>query len=349
MIKLDNTPGRSFFYKGLEYLYFSGTSYLGIKNCSTFQQYLVEGLKKYGNNLGGSRLSNLQLDIFDKVESYLANFCQAESALSVSSGTLAAQLVLNFLQGKGVYLQAPNVHASLFLKNSGKALSSFEQWVDIVKNEATKEAKPLIILSNSVNPLKVKKYNFNWISELDANRKIFLILDDSHYFGISGPGGSGSHPGIDSPKNVELVVLGSLGKAFGLPAGLILASNPIIKQIKRQPLFGGASPAAPAYLYAFLKAEKLYRDRRKKLFENIDHFCKLIRLHKRESDFRYIDGYPVFYCENKNWHSALLERRIFISNFPYPSPDSEPVSRIILNSLHSFSDIEYLFETILNL
>ena len=50
---LDHLPGRSLTSEGKEWLYFSGTAYLGLAWNPTFLAYLHEGIQRYGANFGG--------------------------------------------------------------------------------------------------------------------------------------------------------------------------------------------------------------------------------------------------------------------------------------------------------
>ena len=57
--------------------------------------------------------------------------------------------------------------------------------------------------------------------------------------------------------------------------------------------------------------------------------------------FQYFDHYPVFYTP-ENALAKAIEDQCIISSFPYPNPDSQPITRIIINSLHTTEDIDRL-------
>jgi hypothetical protein len=54
------------------------------------------------------------------------------------------------------------------------------------------------------------------------------------------------------------------------------------------------------------------------------------------------EGTPVFVAAKKGIAPYLLQNKVIISSFGYPHPESDPVNRIVLNALHTKSDLEKL-------
>ena len=336
MFRLDELPGRAFQKDNQEWLYFSGTSYLGIPHNETFHQALQEGFNRYGSNFGGSRLSNLQFTVFEEAEQHFAQWSGAETALTVSSGTLAGQLCLSGLEHKTELHYAPGTHPALWGKGKLSQLS-FSQWIQQILDLSYKKAE-LTLVCNSLDPLRLEKYDFSFLSEMSQNCEITLIVDDSHGIGITGKNGSGFYSLITPQSNLNLIVVASLGKALGLPGGIVLGSGQFINHLKSLPFFGGASPIIPAYLYAFLQCTEDYESARIRLQNNIDLFQKAIT----SDQFRYLAAFPVFYTSQEVLAQKLAEYRILISSFSYPTPSDPLINRIVLNAQHTPSDIEFL-------
>ena len=127
---------------------------------------------------------------------------------------------------------------------------------------------------------------------------------------------------------------------MGIPGGVILGDLETIKTIRQNPLFVGASPIVPAYLYAFLNTQNVYTEARAALKKNIDLFKKLNA--SLLSDFKFYDNYPVFYTPQNDLYPFLLKHKTMISSFSYPNPSDTPITRIILSALHTEGDIEVL-------
>lgn len=340
---LEAMPGRSIDINGRQFLYFSGTSYLGISRNEAFQGLLREGISRYGANYGGSRLGNIRFAVFEEAEAWLAVFAGAPAALTVSSGSLAGRLLVEHLRGKASFHFAPGTHPALW--GEGEYFQGeFGEWVEYILRESAGGEGPMALFANSVDPLLVQKNNFDWLSRLPENRPITMVVDDSHGFGVCGPEGAGVWRELDAPDNIAIAVISSLGKAFGIPGGLILGSRKWIKQIWHSPFFGGASPAPPAFLYAMLHAAPLYRSTHRKLLGNIRRFeAQTGQL----AWLRSIGDYPAFFTSEIPLAPWLKEKNCLISQFAYPTPEDEPVTRIVLSALHEEEDIDYLAGAIL--
>lgn len=339
MYSIETLPGRTIELAGGSYLYFSGTAYLGLVQHPAFKDLVAEGVSRYGVHYGGSRLAAVRLRLFEAAEARLARLSGAEAGLVLSSGTLAGQMALRVAHQPGaVYSFAPDVHPALWPEGYRPASGSFDTWVRSLCREAP-QGPPLVLLTNSLDPLRARRYDFNWLLELPRERAVTLVIDDSHGFGLCGPNGGGIRPQLPACPHIEVVVISSLGKAFGIPGGAILASADFIRRIWESPFFGGASPGPPAFLHAFLNGQPLYRAARKQLRRNVD---TLRRLLPASHPLQGFDNYPVLFCPDPQLAPYLYRHRVLISHFSYPTPQDEAIARLVLNSLHTLRDVERL-------
>jgi len=318
---------------------FKGTDYLGISSNIEFQKLLTEGFEKYGSSFGGSRLSGSFSELFFRAENLLAQISGAEAALSFSSGTLAGLVLINSLNADTKLIYAPDAHPALSPPKQDRTNLSFNEWKRLIYRTYKETTQNLTILSNSVNPLNVEKYDFLFLSEIADNKKITLIVDDSHGFGILGKNGSGIYKNLPNHKNIEKIVISSLNKAWAVPGGVVLASKKIIEQLKKAKLFGGASPIIPAYLHAFLQSERIYQLNRKRLKNNILLFLNNIN---NKNIFTYFENFPVFYTDHHEIYDKLLKKGIDISSFNYPSPTDKRYTRIVITAKHTEKEITEL-------
>ncbi|RDV15348.1 pyridoxal phosphate-dependent aminotransferase family protein [Pontibacter diazotrophicus] len=345
-VHTDQLPGRTLMVDGAEYLYYSGTSYLGISCNEAFRQCLVEGMRQYGTNYSSSRRSNLRLKVYEEAESYLAAYTGAEAALTMSSGFLAGQTLVQTLQGSGRFLYAPGTHPAVWRspKDAPNTTHEFEEWVDWLLQEVL--AMPehhIVLVCNSLDPLQARNYSFNWLTSLPPEKQFTLIIDDSHGFGVTGAGGAGIYSQLPQMPHVRLIVVSSFGKAFGIPAGVILGERQLIAALTASPYFGGASPAVPSYLFAFNHCEEVFAEARQKLFYNIAYFRERL---ERPEMFNFFDHYPVFSTHREDLCAYLQHHHVLISSFRYPTPAHEPITRVILNSLHTSQDLQRLTDLI---
>lgn len=355
---IDHLPGRTITLNNEEHLFFSGTSYLGMGHQPSFRESLMEGMSRYGTVFSASRNNNLKLKIYEEAEYFLAEWTGAEAALTVTSGLLAGQIAVQSIDNQQ-FIYAPSVHPAIwretppqyFFKNY---VDFAQRIIDVIQDE---KSSSVVVCTNTIDPLRCEVYDFSWIAQLPQNQDITLIFDDSHGIGITGNESAGFlarpdiQPLMEQVKllpRVKVIVIASLAKALGIPGGVILSDAKTIEAIRRNPLFVGASPIVPAYLFAFLKAQNVYQEARERVFSNINLYKNLIKKNlqnfenRGETLIKTYDNYPVFHVRNNNLYNYFLNHKALISSFSYPNPSDPPISRIILSALHETVDIEFV-------
>ncbi len=344
---ISQLPSNKILLEGKEYDFYSGTAYLGMNQDADFKKLLIEGMSQYGMSFGSSRNGNLQLDIYDQAEEKIARWVGAEKALTVSSGMMAGQVVAQYLKTQNVtFFYAPNSHSANFHEpNVSLPSVSFEGWANtIYQKVAEKNAPHSVIVCNSCDAIKLSPYHFDWTSKLPQNQAITLIIDDSHGLGITGENGSGIFKQIAVHENVRLVVVSSLHKAMGIAGGVVFADKDLIHTLRYTAFFASCSPIAPAYLYAYMYADKIYEKNQQKLKANIQHFSS--QLSDNQWLFNSIENYPVYYSLRDDLYDFLFQERIFIYSFAYPIKTGKPNTRIVLSSWHTSSQIDYLIDKV---
>ncbi|WP_229374601.1 aminotransferase class I/II-fold pyridoxal phosphate-dependent enzyme [Fibrella rubiginis] len=338
---INQLPNRIITHEGCEYLFFSGTSYLGVAQHPHMQALLGEGVAQYGLHFGASRNGNLQLAVFDEAESKLALNVGAPAALTTSSGMLAGQVVVDWLARqvgpKAVGFQAPGTHPALW----HPLLTP--QTIDLHKHEPLPpDVHPAYILTNSVDAIRSVLFSFNWLSQLTDVQQIWLVVDDSHGLGVLN-GGRGIWPQLAEKlahkPNVRLIVTASLAKAMSLPAGVIFGDPDTLAAIRQTAYFGACSPMPPAYADAFCHADRVYAQGYDRLMGNI----ALAEAALLPSGlFSHAIGYPVFYTDHDELYPYLLENGIFVYSFAYPTPADKANTRIVISAFHEPQDIDNL-------
>lgn len=338
MFRAEKMSGRTVHVDGIEYLYFSGTSYLGLSNHPHFKAHLLDGLERYGSNFGGSRRSNLQIPLYEEAEALLAHWVGTEAALTVSSGTMAGQLVVKTLQQSGHPLFfAPGIHPALEAP-AHHFDGTFDDWTTFIlgKIGAGDWKVPPVLALTSINVLHAQRYDLSWISELPADVPIIILIDDSHGLGVWGKNGSGVFTDLPVKDNLQYIIVSSLGKAFGVPGGMIACSKELRRLFWENAFFGGASPLVPAYLYALLHSKDLILQQLRQLRSNIRLFHSFDGIKRH---FQYLTDYPVFFSKHQRLAHYLAKKRILISSFPYPGPKDPVITRVVLSASHEEKDI----------
>jgi 7-keto-8-aminopelargonate synthetase-like enzyme len=190
---IDSFPDRIITVKDQKYLYFGGTSYLGIAAQNKFQKILSNSIGKWGTSYGSSRNSNVKLSIYEKFENRFSNDVGAEDAAAVSSGMLAGKFVIEYLSKSiTTYYHYPKTHPAVIGPNS---LPLFVKGKinEQLQNEYPEE---VVISVDAILSLEVTPTKFNFLNQISPNKNITLVVDESHSIGIVGENGGGVYQDI---------------------------------------------------------------------------------------------------------------------------------------------------------
>lgn len=338
---LHQPTGRNLLIDQQSYLFFGGTAYLGLLDNQEYISLYKEGIDSYGLNNGTSRSNNVQLGIYQEAESKLALRFGFEASALFSSGYLAAQATVRALVDDRELIYAPASHPALWLSINPQSMQGFDSWaMDTVQYINTSANARFVIVSNCIDNLKPEKYDFSVFCNLNDDKEVLFILDDSHGLGIVNENAVSSDLGLLKRKsNIAIVIVSSLAKGLGTDAGLVLGDCENIARLKQHPIFMGASPASPAAVYALIKGDEVYKKAFEKLHDNIDYFSSHL---DADSGLSQINGFPVFTSIDPSLYSYLSQNNILISSFPYPLPTSDPLNRIVISALHTKEDLDYL-------
>lgn len=346
MIYSEYFPGRTLNMNGKDMLYCSGTSYLGLSVLKEYQELVKEGVDKYGVHFSGSRNGNVQFRLFEEAEEFLKDWLGVEDALVTSSGLAAGQLLVKVLQDQGWTMEyVPGCHPALWRSTEDDVRGDFMTWSAMMKVQLDGPLpRRLVLLCNSNDPILCHPVSFEWMMDIGSQHEIILVVDDSHGIGVGGKEGEGIVSTLKRlPRHVRWVITASLGKAPALAAGFVAGDATLLGEVRNSPWFAGASPSAPAFLHALIQGEELRKQQLQKLkkFQLPFGSHSLIR-----AQFTFQRHLPVFFTKHQGLAPYLQSREIVISHFPYPRPESQPVSRVVLHAALEPADIGKLLDEI---
>lgn len=329
---LDQAPDSRLISKDQDFLYFGGTSYLGLQTNRKFQELLIQNIQRLGTNWGASRKSNIRLAVFEEFEQYLSKKTGSDSCLALSSGYMAGQMLSRYFSEAGYQLYcAPNTHPALIHEKS----RLFQNYDDLDHALRESGSENIVLFLDTVDFSGINYPGYESLRNLPLER-VIVVADDSHGFGLIGDDGFGSFSLLKDIHAKELILCGSLGKALATPCGVILGSEQRLEQLRHMDFFAGGSPPSPAALKTLMEAEEISAHQRKKIRENINIFLNTVT-----PEFQIISMYqhPVFGYNNEALTAHLFQDGILTTNFRYPTKTSPLVSKIVLNADHTKDDI----------
>lgn len=341
-MRVNEFPDRSITIDGKSYLYFGGTSYLGLSTHKAFQELIIEGIKKWGTFYGSSRNANIKLLIYEEAEDSLAEWIEAEAVVSVSSGALAGKLVLDYLSKTNAeFYHYPKTHPAIVAKGSLPLFVKGNLNPRLLDNTI----ENIVISVDAILALEVVPTSFKFLDEIPKQKTITLLVDESHSIGVLGTSGRGVFSDISSKRIIKKIAVGSLGKALGMSGGYIAGDKLIINGIKNEAAFISSSGANAAYLYAFINGQHIYREQKTSLKANMFFLFSLLNEKIKSS---HNENYPVLYFQKEGFYKKLLNQNIIITSFEYPSYDT-PMNRVVITANHTKADLKLLATALNNL
>ncbi|MFQ3578202.1 MAG: 8-amino-7-oxononanoate synthase, partial [Verrucomicrobiia bacterium] len=243
--------------RGTRLINFGSNDYLGLSSHPDLVAQGQAALKMFGVGATASRLVVGTREPHERLERTLAEFKGAESALSFSSGYATATGVIPALVGPEDIVIADRLsHACLvdgirlsravlrvFPHNHMGRLESLLSWA----RHQHKGAK-ILIVTESIFSMDGDEAPLAEIIELKERFEAFLLVDEAHGVGVTGPEGQGVAARLGLSDRVDLH-MGTLSKAVGVSGGYVASSRECIQLLMnraRSFIFSTAVPPAIA-------------------------------------------------------------------------------------------------------
>ncbi len=196
---------------------FSSNDYLGLARHPALAEAMARCARQCGAGSGASHLVTGHGAEHEALEAELAAFTGRERALLFSTGYMANLAVLASLAGRGTGILLDRLsHASL-LDGARLAGARLSRFAHADADDAARRASEAtgLIGTDGVFSMDGDLAPLPRLAELARARGAWLVVDDAHGLGVTGPGGRGTlaHFGLGSADVPVLV--GTLGKAFG--------------------------------------------------------------------------------------------------------------------------------------
>jgi 8-amino-7-oxononanoate synthase len=251
---IDGPQGVNVHIDGRAYLSFCSNDYLGLANHPEVVAAFHRGLDEYGAGSGAAHLVTGHTRAHHELEESLAGFVQRPRALLFSTGYMANLGTMAALLGRGdrVFQDYTN-HASLLdgARQSGARLVRYRHADagDLDQRLAAVEGCKCLVATDGVFSMDGDIAPLPELADIAGRRAAWLMVDDAHGLGVTGPGGRGSvaEAGLDSTQ--VPVLMGTLGKAFGTFGAFVAGSELLIETLIQQArtwIYTTATPAAVA-------------------------------------------------------------------------------------------------------
>ncbi|MBG6187247.1 aminotransferase class I/II-fold pyridoxal phosphate-dependent enzyme [Flavobacterium sp. CAN_S2] len=336
-MKVNQFPDRTIEIDNEEYLYFGGTAYLGLPTHPEFQNLIIKNILNWGTAYGSSRSANIKLNAYENGERFLADFINADAALTLSSGMLAGKLVVEILiQETDLFFHFPDTHTAIKAQNSLPFFIGNKLNPRLLDNRTEK----ITILTDSVPSFYVQPIDLTILNSIPSHKEITLVIDESHSLGILGTNGCGIYSTINLPTIKRKIMVSSLGKAFGLTGGVIASDSEFINQIATHDTFVSSAGMNAAFVQTMADATVIYLQQHKKLKDNLNYINTRLITNKA---VLFDPEYPLIYPKVEGINEIFTANKIIVTNFKYPT-DTKDLNRIVITANHKKEDLDTIIQ-----
>ena len=265
---MQSAPGPETIIDGVRYLYFGGTSYLGLAAHPEVIEAGCAAMRLYGVHSATSRARFGTNPPVLEVEHRAAEFFGTEDAFYFTSGYMANHIMVSALAGtvEAVLVdEATHFCVREAARLSGLPLATFRHHDAEDLGRQAVGRKNVMVLADAVGPVSGSVAPVaDYVRALERCERANLVLDDAHGFGVLGTHGRGllDEQGLWGRVNndvqergVGLYVCGTLSKALGGFGGIIPGTREFLSRARTAShYFDGASAPASAVAAATAKA-----------------------------------------------------------------------------------------------
>ena len=331
-------------------------NYLGLAAHPALAEAAANTAVHEGSGSAASRLITGTMDAHREAESAFAAFSGAPSATLFSTGYAANLGTIQALVGPGdaVFSDALN-HASLI---DGCRLSrakihvyrhrDLDHLESLLRRQRGKARRALVV-SDSLFSMDGVVAPVSELASLARSFDAGFLVDEAHALGVFGPGGRG----ICAAEGVQPdIIVGTLGKSFGVAGAFVAASENVVSLIRnRARSFVYSTAPPPTTVRAALAALPLVRDADEARQTLLTHAARL-RSGLREQGFELLESQsqilPVLIGENNRTmrlSAELLERGVFVQGIRPPTvPEGTARLRLTPMATHRTEQIDRALE-----
>ncbi|HER24804.1 MAG TPA: aminotransferase class I/II-fold pyridoxal phosphate-dependent enzyme [Candidatus Atribacteria bacterium] len=351
-----------------EFIRMNSNSYLGMSLREEVIQEEERVSREFGVGPGAVRFISGTFQVHRELEKKLAAFHQREDAMLFSSAYSTVMGILTPLITPDTIVISDELNHNCIinaLKLSRPKDKKIYKHLDMNElEERIKEsiglAKRLIIITDGIFSMRGDYAPLNIISNLSNKydqefpENILLVVDDSHGIGAYGKTGRGTEE-YTRAERVDLLV-GTLGKAFGVNGGYITSNQIIITYLRETaPMYIYSNPISPTEASAALKSlEILDSESGISLLVHLQQMTKKFENGLLNLGYEIIESdhpiVPLMVRDTKKTSelvSYLVDKGILSTGLNYPVvPKGDEEIRFQVNADHTPYDIDYVLNVL---
>lgn len=345
------------------FLRMNSNSYLGLAEHARVMQAEAEAVERFGTGPGAVRFISGTCQPHVELEQKLAQFHGRDAAMIMSAAYATMVGVLpQFISDETLVISdalnhnciinairlAHPARKEIYAHNDVNAL---DRLLDANKGQV----KRVCVVTDGIFSMRgdhapLDRINRCCQRHADGYEEgIITVVDDSHGVGAFGETGRGTDEYTGSRADI---LIATLGKAFGVNGGYIVASKVVIDYLRETaPLYIYSNPITPAEAAAAIAALDIVDSQEgAHLLAKLRQLSALLRSGLEQLGFETLPGehpiVPILVRDTQKTSALvayLFAQRILVTGLNYPVvPKGEQEIRLQVSADHTEQDIDYL-------
>ncbi len=369
--KAEGEEGPRYFLKGKEgkpFLRMNSNSYLGLSLRKEMISRGEETARQLGTGPGAVRFISGTFQVHRSLEQRLANFHHRDDAILFSSayttvlGVLAPLITAETIVISDELNHNCIINAIRLSRPAEKGIYSHLNMAELEEElkKSIGKAKRVIIVTDGIFSMRGDYAPLAEICQLSQRYEqhfsegVLVIVDDSHGVGCFGETGRGTEE-YTKADGVDILI-GTLGKAFGVNGGYAVSNQTIITYLRESaPLYIYSNPISPAEAAEASQALSILESEEGHLI--LAHLRKMTKRFEtglKELGYEIIEGdhpiVPLLVRDTRKTAELvnfLLEHGILATGLNYPVvPRGAEEIRFQINADHTPHDIDMVLEVL---
>jgi len=365
--KPDGKKGPRYIVKGYgdrEFIKMNSNSYLGLSLREDIHKAESEETERSGIGPGAVRFISGTFNAHRQLEKRLAEFHGREEAMLFSSAYSTVSGVVYSLLTKETAIISDELNHNCIInairmsRPQSKAVYSHNN-VDELEDNIRKAigAQRLIVVTDGIFSMRGDHAPLAQIQDLVNSyddkfpEGALLVVDDSHGVGDFGPTGRGTEEYTGTRVDV---LVGTLGKAFGVNGGYVTSSETVITYLRENaPMYIYSNPVTPGEAAAARRSlDILDSEEGKKILEHLRAMTKRFEKGLKDLGFEIIEGdHPVVPLMVRDTAKTgelvkwLTDHGVLATGLNYPVvPSGDEEIRFQINADHTAYDVDTVLE-----
>lgn len=369
IIKADALKGPRYLLKGSdrEYIKMNSNSYLGLSMHPEVIKAEEEAVRRYGVGPGAVRFISGSYKTHTDLEDKLAEFHVRKAAMIFSSAYMTSLGVISSLMTSEtvVISDALNhnciINAMRMSRPLAKLIYEHNDILDLKKklDEAKGRAKRCLVITDGIFSMRgdhaplaeIKKLCVEADEHFDEG--VSLIVDDSHGIGACGKTGRGTEELTGAKADI---LIGTLGKAFGVNGGYVVGSKELITFLREfAPTYIYSNPITVSEAAAAKKSIEICESKEgQDILKHLKEMTERFRKGLVDLGYETISGeHPIVPLMLRNTQKTtdmvdyLQENAILATGLNFPVvPKGEEEIRFQLNADHKIEDVDEVLDVL---